>query len=121
MSLLGKENNSKTYNCSFESNQDSSRAGNSPLDLFPSPVKLLGHQSPTTGGRHQSALYNIVSSKLSCLILNSTGQKYFLPENSDFLIFTIYVKLEDRKKISKEAHIGLAQDLQLDSIQIELS
>ena len=35
---------------------------------------------------------------------------HFLPENLDFLIFTISVKLQDRHKFSKEAYIGLAKD-----------
>ena len=47
-------------------------------------------------------------------------QKIFLPENSYFLIFTIFVKLEDRKKISKAAPFGLAQDLKLASMKNEL-
>ena len=36
---------------------------------------------------------------------NTQGQKLFLPENSKILIFTITVKLEDKKK-PKKARIG---------------
>ena len=34
VSLLGKEHNNKLYNCSFESNQVSSQAGNFPPSIF---------------------------------------------------------------------------------------
>ena len=38
-------------------------------------------------------------------------QKLFWQENSDFLIFTVSVKLEDQQKFSIGAPIGLAHDL----------
>ena len=38
---------------------------------------------------------------------------YEWAENLNFLMFTISVKLEGRKKFPKEARIGLAQDLEL--------
>ena len=40
------------------------------------------------------------------------GQKYFLPEYLDFLIFTI-CQIGRQKKFQKEASIVLAQDLKL--------
>ena len=41
------------------------------------------------------------------------GQKLFLPENSDFPIFTISVKLEDREKIHKRGTHWLGQGFKI--------
>ena len=48
----------------------------------------------------------------------ATGQKLLLLENSEILIFTISVKLEDKQISQKNACIDLAQDLKLALMKI---
>ena len=54
--------------------------------------------------------------------LGSVNNIYMGQKKSETQIFfTISVRLEERKKIPKEEHIGLAQDLKLALMKIELS